>query len=244
MVLKKGKIIGEEILEQLGSKSSTSEKHGLSLIEQHDFTIFSPGISTAGFAEIRMTRGNPQRKVIATTIDKKGLDFAKQVIEEVGLATQIETRLEDLRGAGDYPDNFFDFIYARLVLHYLSSQELDVVLANFNRILKNSGKLFVVVRSAKNILGRDDLSFDDKTQMTSIPHHDSEGNVSYMETRYFHTPETIQQHLERAGFDVGEIQEYQEQLYKDFMRKEISPNVDYVIEVIASKTSKTSDAKS
>jgi len=232
---------GSKILEQLGAKPSTSEEHGLASIRRDDIIVFSPGISTAGFAEIRMARGNPQRKVIATTIDKKGLGFAEQVIGEVGLTDQIETRLEDLREA-NYQDNYFDFIYARLVLHYLSSQDLDSVLANFHRILKDGGKLFVVVRSDKNIPKSDDLSFDEETQMTSIPHYDDEGNISYMETRYFHTSQTIRQHLEKANLNVDEIQEYQEQLYKDFMRKEISPNVDHVIEVHASKATETSDA--
>lgn len=172
----------------MGAKPSISEEHGLALIKHDDLTVFSPGISTAGFAEIRMARSNPQRKVIATTIDEKGLAFAREVIDEVGLTDQIETRLEDLREAEGYPDNYFDFIYARLVLHYLSSQDLDAVLANFHRTLKDGGELFIVVRSAKNIPKRDDVSFNDQTQMTSIPHYDSEGNVSYIETRYFHAP--------------------------------------------------------
>lgn len=231
-----------KILESLDSKPSASEEHGLALIKQEDLIIFSPGISTAGFAEIKMARSNPRRKVIATTIDEKGLDFARRVIEEVGFANQIETRLEDLREVVGYPDNFFDFIYARLVLHYLSSQDLDAVLANFDKVLKDDGKLFVVVRSVKNIPERDDVLFDEKTRMTSIPHYDPGGSVSYWETRYFHTPESIRQHLEQAGFDVVGTQEYQEQLYKDFMRKEISPNFDHIIEVIASKTFKVSDA--
>ena len=56
-----------------------------------------------------------------------------------------------------------------------------------------------------------------------------------METRYFHTPESIRKHLEKANFAIKETQEYQEQLYKDFMRKELAPIVDHVIEVQAVK---------
>jgi cyclopropane fatty-acyl-phospholipid synthase-like methyltransferase len=229
-----------EILKQLETNHSVSEENGLALIEHDDLIVFSPGISTAGFAEIRMARENSLRKIIATTIDKKGLAFADQVIKEASLTHQIETRLEDLREA-NYPENYFDFIYARLVLHYLSSKDLNTVLANFCRILKDSGKLFVVVRSDKNIPDRNDLSFDEETQMTSIPHYDKEGNVSYMETRYFHSPKTIHKHLEKAKFTISKTLSYQEQLYKDFMRKEISPNFDHIIEIHASKVSKTSN---
>lgn len=225
-----------EILESLGAKPSISEEHGLSLINQDDLVVFSPGISTAGFAEIRMARANPLRKVVATTIDERGLKFAQEVIDEVGLQDQIETKLEDLREAGDYPSEYFDFIYARLVLHYLSAQDLDKVLANFHRTLKPDGKLFIVVRSAKNIPNNGDIAVDEKTKLTSIPHRNAQGQVTYLETRYFHTPDSIRQHLEQASFDIKHIEEYQEQLYKDFMRKELSPNFDHVIEVQAAKS--------
>jgi ubiquinone/menaquinone biosynthesis C-methylase UbiE len=224
-----------KIIESLGSKPSISEERGLSLIDTDDLVVFSPGISTAGFAEIRMARANPQRKVIATTIDEKGLGFAQEVINEVGLQNHIDTKLEDLRDGGNYPNDYFDFVYARLVLHYLSSQDLDKVLADFHRTLKPEGKLFVVVRSIKNIPLREDVTFDQSTQMTSIPHYNEKVEVSYMETRYFHTPESIRKHLEKANFAIKETQEYQEQLYKDFMRKEIAPIVDHVIEVQAVK---------
>jgi ubiquinone/menaquinone biosynthesis C-methylase UbiE len=153
-----------EILEGLGAKPSESEERGLALIEDSELNIFCPGISSAGFAEIRMARANKYRKVIATTIDEKGLVFADKVISEVGLQNQIETRLEDLRGESNYPDNYFDRVYARLVLHYLSEQDLDKVLGDFWRVLKPEGKLYVVVRSVKNIPDRDDVKYDEKTK--------------------------------------------------------------------------------
>ncbi|MBP7875512.1 class I SAM-dependent methyltransferase [Candidatus Woesebacteria bacterium] len=224
-----------ELLESLGSKPSISEEHGLSLIRQSDLTIFSPGISTGGFAEIRMVQANPQRKVIATTIDTKGLKFAQDVIKDVDLQGQIKAKLEDLRGASSYPDNHFDFIYARLVLHYLSSGDLDAVLASFYKTLKQDGRLFVVVRSAKNVPNSPSVKFDKQTQLTSIPHYEN-GKVTYWETRYFHTPKTIRQHLEAEGFNVTHMEEYQEQLYKDFMRNDISSKLDHVIEVLAVKS--------
>lgn len=141
-----------------------------------------------------------------------------------------------MREIGNYPGNHFDFIYARLVLHYLSSQDLDAVLTNFHRTLKDNGKLFIVVRSTKNIPDDGNFTVDEETKLTSIPHQNDKGEVSYLETRYFHTPESIRQHLENAGFGVKQIDEYQEQLYKDFMRKELSPNFNHVIEVRAVKS--------
>jgi ubiquinone/menaquinone biosynthesis C-methylase UbiE len=182
-----------------------------------------------------MARANKYRKVIATTIDEKGLVFADKVISEVGLQNQIETRLEDLRGESNYPDNYFDRVYARLVLHYLSEQDLDKVLGDFWRVLKPEGKLYVVVRSVKNIPDRDDVKYDEKTKLTTITHYQDNGEIRYLESRYFHTPESICYHLQKSGFNIEYTEEYQEQLYKDFMRTELAPAKDHVIEAQAFK---------
>ena len=224
-----------KILEELGAKPSESEEHGLSLISDSDLAIFSPGISTAGFAEVRMARGNPRRHIIATTIDREGLDFAENIIRDVGLQNQIEAKLEDVRNS-EYPVNTFDFIHARLVLHYLSAQDLDKVLSKFASFLKPNGRFFAVVRSEKNINSDDpNVSFNPDTRLTTYPNYDPSGSVESNSTRYFHTPETITAHMETAGLKVSGLQEYEEQLYKDFMRREISPTKDHVIELVASK---------
>ena len=225
-----------EILRELGAKPSVSEERGLAQVRETDLMIFSPGISTAGFAEIRMARQNPSRKVIATTIDVKGLEFARDVIKQVGLEGQIETRDEDLRSEWNYPDNFFDFIYARLVLHYLSAQDLDKVLAGFERSLKPGGRTFIVVRSEKNV-NKDDPnnSYDSETKLTTVSYRRKDGTVEGTGSRYFHTPESIGDHVKNAGLQIENVEEYQERLYKDFMRREVSPREDRVIELIASK---------
>lgn len=223
------------ILDELGAKPSTSEERGLIQLKETDLTVFSPGISTAGFAEIRMAKQNPNRKIIATTIDKKGLEFANDVIAEAGLENQIETRYEDLRN-GNYPENYFDFIYARLVLHYLSFIDLDDVLIKFYNSLKSGGRVFIVVRSVKNADFNDpNTSFDSNTKLTTITYRKADGIAEGHSERYFHTPESICEHLQKVGFKTTEVAEYQERLYKDFMRKEISPREDFVIEVIAKK---------
>ncbi len=228
----------DKTLAELGAKPSPSEESGLSLVRDEDKTIFSPGISTGGFAEIRMVREHPARKVIATTIDKEGLAFAEDIIKSLGFQNQVETRLEDLTGEWKYPANYFDFIYARLVLHYLPVRDLEVVLENFAKSLKPEGRIFVVVRSVKNINANDPyVRFDPDTKMTTYPHYDSSGALLSTNVRYFHTPESIQTHLEKAGLKVGAIKEYQEQLYRDFMRRDMSPHKDHVIELVATKSS-------
>lgn len=225
-----------ELLSELGARTSKSEERGLSFIRDSDLLIFSPGISTGGFAEIRMAMENPKRKIIATTIDTKGLEFADNVINQAGLSDQIETKIEDLTSNWSYPENYFNFIYSRLVLHYLSSQDLDLVLANFKKSLKPGGEIFCVVRSDKNIDRNDpEVNYDPKTKLTTEPYRDANGVVVGRGTRYFHTPESIAEHFEKAGLVVEHTMEYQEQLFKDFMRKEVAPKLDHVIEVMVTK---------
>ncbi|MFZ3301659.1 MAG: class I SAM-dependent methyltransferase [Microgenomates group bacterium] len=222
-----------DILEELGSKPSISEENGLLKLRSTDNIIFSPGISTAGFAEIRMVKDNPDRKVIATTVDQKGLEFANETIKKLGYEKQIETRLEDLSKEWNYPENYFDFIYARLVLQYLSSQDLDKVLAWFYSSLKSGGLLFVVVRSVKNVSSKDQvIKFDSLTKMTTYKDGDMAGGIAI---RYFHTPETMTVHMSKAGFIMNEIKEYKERLSKDFMRKKLSDDENHLIEVTCSK---------
>lgn len=231
------KIKAIEILKDLGSKPSVSEERGLALMRDTDRVVLSPGISTAGFAEIRMAKAQPLRKIIATTIDEKGLEFAKRVIEEVGLSNQIETRYEDIRD-GIYAPDSLDFIYARLVLHYLSAQDLDNVLTRFRSFLKPGGRLFIVVRSEKNI-DRNDVhtQYDPKTKLTIQPHYGINGVIESTSVRYFHTPESILEHIARAKLHIESLSEYQELLYKDFMRMDVSSVKDHVIEVVVSKKS-------
>lgn len=223
-----------KFLQDLGAKPSISEENGIALLRNTDLTVFSPGISSGGFAEIRMALGNKDRKVIATTIDKEGLNFSIKNIKELGLENQIETKVEDLTKEFPYPENYFDYIYARLVLHYFSSQDLDKVLSKFRIALKKSGHLFVVVRSEnKEDKDKPDTEYDPITRYTKVVYRDKEGNITGWGVRYFHTPETIIKHLTKAGFEVEYHKSYNEQLYIDFMRTKVSPRLDPVIEVHA-----------
>lgn len=225
-----------DILEELGSKPSVSEENGLSKLRDTDLLVFSPGISTAGFAEIRMVQDNPNRKVIATTVDQKGLDFARKVISKTGLTQRIETKLEDLNGKWTYRDDYFDFIYARLVLHYLTAQELDEVLKNFYKSLKPGGLMFVVVRSIKNINQNDpNIKIDPFTKIATISYYNKDGSINDIVKRYLHTRSSIVGHLSNSGFIINEVKEYKERLYKDFMRREISQSEDHIIELLCSK---------
>lgn len=215
--------------------ASQSEDNGIRLLTDSDRLVYSVGISTGGVAEIRMARDNPARHIIATTIDKKGAAFAVQRINEAGLSSQIHAKLEDATDSLPYDAGLFDYIYARLVLHYLSRQQLSGALHELNRILRPGGRLFAVVRSVEcPDAQRSDAVYDEVTGYTSCTDVAADGQP-YSYSRYFHTEKSIGDAISNAGFQIRSVKAYEEQLYTDFMRSELSPHTDHVIEVIAEK---------
>lgn len=213
-----------------------SEDHGIAALTDNDLQVLSIGISTGGVAEIRMAEANPKRHIVATTIDEEGVVFAKKYIAEKHLEVQIEAKIEDVAEPLPYPNAHFDFIYARLVLHYLSKHKLVEALAELHRVLKPGGKLFVVVRSAQcPDATRKEARLDPETNLTTCTLIDEKTGKTHSYSRYFHTEESIGTYVAEAGFDVAYTKAYDEHLYVDFMRTELSPQTDNVIELLAVK---------
>lgn len=208
--------------------SSTSENNGIAILTDQDLHIYSIGISTGGAAEIRMAKLNPKRRIIATTIDVKGAQFAQKLIKEEEVEGQVVVKIEDVSKSLAFENDSFDFIYARLVLHYLSHKELIATLKELHHVLKIKGKLFIVVRSSKCYEATSmDASFDPLTRFTT--YRSKEG----VYRRYFHTEDTLKGYL--ADFDIKHIKSYEEHLCVDFQRTVPSAHVDSLIEVLVTK---------
>lgn len=218
-------------------KPSISEEHGINLIKRKDRNILSIGISTAGSAEIEMARKNPNSHIIATTIDTKGLAYTKKIIAKEGLEDRIELRIEDISEKLPYTNNYFDFIYARLVLHYLNNMQLEKALSEIYRVIKENGKFFIAVRSLEEWEAKlEGSTFNEETGITKYPDIKTLGkdNVRYIERR-LHSKDSIEQFLIKAGFKIDYIQEYEEYLYRDYERIDRNPKPSKIIEVCASK---------
>ncbi|NGX55121.1 MAG: hypothetical protein KR126chlam2_00747 [Chlamydiae bacterium] len=205
--------------------TSISEERGIEALEEDDLTVYSIGISTAGAAEMRMAELHPKRYVTATTIDVEGAKFVREQVDAKGLSKQIAVKIEDVSEPLPYEDNHFDFIYARLVLHYLPRTELTNALGELYRVLKCGGRFYVVVRSTACRKEQPDPT----SGLTSY----SVSGESYR--RHFHTEASIQKHLLATGFEVAYVKSYEEHLYEDFYRSELSPSVDTIIETLCSK---------
>ena len=214
--------------------NSISEKHGIELVTYNDLNIYSIGISTAGEAEIEMLKKNPKTRVIATTIDEQGMKYTRKVIEGKKLSERIELKIEDISEDLPYDDETFDYIYARLVLHYLENDKLEKALKEIYRVLKTHGKLYVVVRGYDWETSGEDVSFDLKTGMTKYPIWDELKNKKYCYRR-LHTEESIRSYLESTKFQICYIKSYFEILSKDYSRKNMNVKPSKVIEVLSLK---------
>lgn len=210
---------------------SISELDGINLINNNMENVLSVGISTNGNAEIEMLNKNENLFIIGTTIDKKGIEKTKKIVSDKKIEDRFLLKLEDVRDKDLYEDDSFDYIYARLVLHYLTDSELNEVLKEFRRILKKDGLLYIVVRSDKcdeyiNNL----IKFDEKTGLSE--HVTFTGVV---DKRRFHNYETITKSVTDAGLNIKSIKDYDEVLYADYERTIPVDVRNNLIEVICFK---------
>lgn len=218
-------------------KPSKSEKRGLKQLTPDMKNILSIGISTGGSAEINMAKQCPNAKVIATTVDEKGLNFSIQKMSTFKEFEQIEAKLEDVSKPMPYADNTFDYVYARLVLHYLNKQQLNDALNEIYRVLKPSGKFFIVARNNKEWELRKPefvISYDEETNITT---YYSQWKKENIDKRQFLSEEQIKDVLLSHGFKVNSLKSYRERLYTDYerTRKNRSKKPNYVTEAVAIK---------
>lgn len=217
--------------------SSKSEDNGLALLTDADLNVYSIGVSTAGVAEIRMVEQNPNRHVIATSIDAQGLSATRKLIDEKGLSSKITLKIEDISEPLPYEDNYFDYVYARLVLHYLDKNQQTKALREIHRVLKRGSKFFIVVRSSNCFEAiKSANNIDLETGMSTYPVRISELRVKEkFRKRYFHSPESLREFVEKAGFQVQGYTVYDERLAADFKREYVAQEDDELIEMVCVK---------
>ncbi len=213
-----------------------SERHGIDAISEDDLNIYSVGVSTGGQAEAVMAAMNPNRHIIATTIDKNGIEIAKEYLKKANLSSQIEIKLEDVSQPLPYKDDYFDFIYARLVLHYLTKKDLVDTLLELKRILKVGGKMYIVVRSKDcDCAKADDSTYDPITGLTEYTDIEPVTGKIKRPRRHFFSENELAERLAGVVLEVKYMTSYDETLYIGFNRTAPSKNHDNLIETLVIK---------
>ena len=218
-------------------KSSKSEKRGLKQLKSTMKNILSIGISTGGSAEINIAKTCPEAKIVATTIDEKGLKFSIDKMSNYKEFAQIEAKIEDVSKPMIYADNTFDYVYARLVLHYLNKQQLNDALNEIYRVLKPNGILFIVARNNKEWeLTKPEfiISYDKETNITT---YYEQWKKEIVRKRQFLSEEQLKEVLTAHNFKIKSVKSYRERLYTDYerTRKNRSKKPNYLTEVVAVK---------
>ena len=208
-----------------------SEKNGLEQVNESTNKILSIGISTNGNAEIAMAKKNPNAKIIATTIDIVGIEKTRKEVSEAGLDNQIDLRIEDVSKPMPYDDDTFDYVYARLVLHYLDKRAFEHAVSEIRRVLKPNGQVYIAVKSEKDLANKKVISFDVETNLTFyVDPWDKAGKIH---KRQFLSSMMIESYL--SEFEVLSLKEFEEQTFSDYLRTIKVPNLSLLIEVIARK---------
>ena len=197
---------------------SESEAFGLRYLTSKHRRVLSVGISTAGYAEIRMALDSPNRAIVATTLDERGLDYSKQLFQRYAVSSQIEATFEDISGTLPYDDGSFDFVYARLSLHYLPEKDLEVALGNIYRVIKPGGGFYLVVRSFDWESEIPQSTYDLSTKMTTYPSFDRSGRIIKQTSRHLHSVGSIKAYVRNTGFRLIDVTLIQETIYSGYER--------------------------
>jgi ubiquinone/menaquinone biosynthesis C-methylase UbiE len=130
-----------------------------------------------------------------------------------------------------YADDTFDYVYARLVLHYLGKSDLENAVREIYRVLKPQGKLYVAVKSDKELTYKEvPVKYDADTNMTGIADPMDAGKLRY---RQFMSPQSVKNYL--RSFKVISVDEFQEQTYHDYGREVKAESPATLVEAIAQK---------
>ena len=169
--------------------------------------------------------------------DTLAIEYTKEKMSTFPEGERIEAKIEDVSKKMPYKAKTFDFVYARLVLHYLTKQQLDAALKEIYRVMKPNGKIFIVARNNKEWeIKRPEyvVSYDEKTNMTA---YYEQWKKEAVRKRQFLSQQQLKSVLVEHGFKILSAKDYRERLYTDYERtsKNKSKKPNYLTEVVAQK---------
>jgi ubiquinone/menaquinone biosynthesis C-methylase UbiE len=117
-----------------------------------------------------------------------GIDLSTGLLEEARRrAPEVDFRQMNMLEL-DFPDNTFDGIWACASLLHLSLEDIPKALAEFYRVLKPGGSVFITMKQG------DDVEKNEPSFSSKIPRHFS-----------FVSPHNFKNLLEQAGFTIKEF---------------------------------------
>lgn len=142
-------------------------------------------------------------------ISNSALEKAHQKASGEEFESKLETFQIDLaKDRIPSPDNFFDVLYSRLSIHYFTQERTIEILKEINRVLKDNGTAYVVVKSPEDT---EEMNFlrDNSREIEEGTFIDDEGMTK---TRF--DRKQYKEILEKAGIANFEINNYTEHFGK------------------------------
>ncbi len=136
--------------------------------------------------------GVHSRHLVNAGLDVVGLDLSPKMIEKAKTRVPEADFIVGDIGEIPFEDLAFDGVYARASLLHISKEDLDEVLKNIHKILKENGVLYVAVKE-----GEGEREVDEERYGQSIRRFYS-----------FFNDEEMRKHLKEAGFEVEEARKF------------------------------------
>ncbi len=198
---------------------SAKKAYELGLLPTDGSDIVSLGVSAAAEDEIFFAKVT-NSKIIATTLDEKGVKIAKSKAKAAVVSDRIDFRLEDAQDRFQMDDQSAGFVYSRLMMHYLTQPQFRHVLSEIKRILKPGKKAMVVVRSTADRFARQaGASIDEITGQTTY----TDAEMAYKGVakikRLFLSEDQLKKLAEEAGLQEESASKHRERLTKDWKRE-------------------------
>jgi len=89
------------------------------------------------------------------SIDAIGIDYSSEAIKQFNDIQKkydifVASLVQDITKGLSFEDETYDFVYARLSLHYFKDKQLRKIIADIKRVLKNEGLLMFQVKSTSS----------------------------------------------------------------------------------------------
>ncbi len=168
-------------------------------ILEERFFAFDAVPSSGRLLELGCGAGNLSIALLNRGFDVSGVDFAESAIEWAKdnakkTSKAIDFRVADVMDLSCFKSENFDVLYDGNCLHCIIGENRSIALAEWKRVLKPEGILFVSSLFAPS----EDPSFP--KEFDSISRVLSESGAPY---RYIPTPEGIESELQEAGFRIA-----------------------------------------
>ncbi|MGZ3770826.1 MAG: class I SAM-dependent methyltransferase [Bdellovibrio sp.] len=168
------------------------------MIEER-FFAFSNVPSSGRLLELGCGAGNLSIELAKKGFDVSGVDFSETAIEwakenSKQISQNIDFKVADVADLSAFSDESFDVLYDGNCLHCILGERRSIALAEWKRVLKRNGILFISSLCAEATSETFPKEFDTATRVLT------ESGLPY---RFIPTPETIELELSSAGFGIA-----------------------------------------